>query len=852
MSARLNAVRFAVGLGILAMAPLVIVSADGQSAAAEPDRTPYTQTKHLTRSFISDGEELVVDERDVTVSADRTTDLRGRERINISWTGAHPTGGRTASPYGEQGLLQEYPVVILQCRGVDDPTLPPEKQLSPSTCWTSTRQQRSQLVDESSAVWRHDLYAAEADRAAKTGLSPLPPECNDVETFSTHVTPFIAANGTVFPSCTAETMAPEAAVGAAFPPAEQAAYTDVAGNGAVKFEVRSAVENESLGCSDTVACSIVVIPIQGLSCADDDRECRKAGRFESGASNFANEGVDASVSPSLWWAESNWRNRFSIPVTFGLPPDACNVLDSRAPTGFYGSELMAQAALQWSPAYCLRKDRFKFQHNKMSDEAAFALMENGGGAAALVSGAHKRRGEDPVAYAPTAVTGFTIAYVIDRPDNAGELTDLRLTPRLLAKLLTQSYVGSERGAGHPGMSGNPSSINLDPEFQQLNPGLDLVPREAASVLLSLSEASDVIDTLTGYIAQDKDAAAFIAGKPDPWGMAINPAYKKIKLPRSEWPLLDSYVPPSNQECYQQNPSPYFTQLAAPVTSMRKIADAVLDSWPNVQTKCDRSTTSDPWRIGRIDRQGVGARFMLGVVSLGDARRFGLREAELATTKGAFVAPTQAAMAKAVSVASPPKKDGQPFGLDVTDVVKSRSAYPGTMVVYTAARTSGLEKGDAAKVAEFIDVATSEGQQPGSGNGELPEGYLPLAKSGPTAPLLKQAHAVAASIKEQEPLPADEEPSGGDGDAGGQGGDTPEVTVPDDVPAGPLPSSGSKPKDEKTVAAEHAKTEPVVMPDTLLVSSEVAGGLIPVLLGIVVIGAVCAGLLRVSLGRRRSR
>ena len=35
---------------------------------------------------------------------------------------------------------------------------------------------------------------------------------------------------------------------------------------------------------------------------------------------------------------------------------------------------------------------------------------------------------------------------------------------------------------------------------------------------------------------------FINGKADPWGMKVNPSYKKIKLPRSEWPLLDTYVP----------------------------------------------------------------------------------------------------------------------------------------------------------------------------------------------------------------------------------------------------------------------------------------------------------------------
>ena len=53
---------------------------------------------------------------------------------------------------------------------------------------------------------------------------------------------------------------------------------------------------------------------------------------------------------------------------------------------------MAQAALQWAPAYCLDKNRFKFQHNQMSDEAGWNLMEGGGGAAALSSSASTTSG----------------------------------------------------------------------------------------------------------------------------------------------------------------------------------------------------------------------------------------------------------------------------------------------------------------------------------------------------------------------------------------------------------------------------------------------------------------------------
>ncbi|MCW2748343.1 MAG: hypothetical protein JWP10_1485, partial [Nocardioidaceae bacterium] len=685
-----------------------------------------------------------------------------------------------------------------------------------------------------------------------SGADPFPSQttCPIVGFFSTHLTPFVSAKGTTYPSCTESTMAPEAAVGAAFPPAEIAAFTDLHGKGETQFEMRSATENESLGCSDKVACSIVVIPIMGLSCDATSTECTKSGRFEAGSSNFAGDGVDATVSPLYWWSESNWRNRITVPVTFGLAPDACDVLDKRKPVAFYGSELLSQAALQWSPAFCLRKDRFKFQHNRLSDEAAFALMEKKEAAASIVSGERERDTDDPVGYAPTAVSGFAISYIVDEPDNKGERRQLNLTPRLLAKLLTQSYTGSELGSQHPGMSTNPHAINQDPEFKALNPGLDVVSREAGASLLSLSESSDVLTSLTSYIAQDADAAAFVGGTPDPWGMVVNPSYQDITLPRTSWPLLDTFVPTTAQECQKQNPAPYFTQLAAPVTSLRKIAEATLDAWPNVQTKCDRATTSDPYKVGRVDRQGVGSRFMLGLVSLGDAARFGLRTASLQTVSEGkagekfsdasgrtFVAPSADTMAAALAFAKP-TKPSQAFEISQKDLVTSEEAYPGTMIIYTAALLTGLDKSDAAHVSEFIKVSTTEGQRVGSGNGQLPKGYLPIRKAGATATLYKAAQTVASEIAKQDGLGNQTQPESGSAPADG--------TVADSAAA-----SGGKVPAAPSTAGPSATGEDVAMTATASATSGLAHTLIPFLLVLGLFAGLGSPLLRIA-ARRRSR
>ncbi|TIC83214.1 hypothetical protein E8D34_16010 [Nocardioides sp. GY 10113] len=846
-----------------AVAPLVAAAPDSTSDAASGT---YRATRSLERTMVEATGEKTVGSYSMTVSADHTTNLRGRERIRISWTGAPPSGGRASNPYGEKGLAQEYPVVVLQCRGTDDPELPADEQLSRQTCWTSSYFQRSQvLTSPSAALWTVDRYAADADVERLSGLADVPEDActtvRDSTSFYSHLTPFVAASGAVFPACDRDTMPPEAAVGAAFPAAEVAAFSDADGAGSVDFEVRSAVENESLGCSAEVACSIVVVPIAGLSCGASsdpvgtvDRNCRQYGEFASGSSNFAGLGIDEAVGPALWWSESNWRHRFSIPITFGLAPDACDVLDPRAPVGFSGSELMAQAALQWAPAYCLNRKRFKFQLNQMPDQTGWNLMEKGETAAAFVSGRKDQVGDDPVGYAPTAVTGFAIGYVADRPDNGGEVPRLNLNPRLLAKLLTQSYPGSALGRGHPGLEENPLSLLSDPEFIKLNPGLSQRDTEAAATLLSLSNSSDQVEQLTAYIAADADATAFVDGDADPWGMTVNPSYEGLALPTAEWPLLDTYTPETQDPCRQANPSVYLTQLAAPVTTLRKISDALIDSWPNVQTRCDADLTSVAgWKVGRIDRQSYGARFMLGLVSLGDAERYGLRTASLATAKGTYVAPTQGSLAAAIGISAQADGDDYgPFALDPADVRAARAAYPGTQVVHTAARMTGMEADEAATVASFIRIAVSEGQRVGRDNGDLPEGYLPIVRTGVTAKLWRAAQRVADAVEAQE-VPSEPEP---DEPAEEEPSATPDPGPATVAPAPPAVEEPAEPTPPATPGEKGRKGKRTPPEETVVAteaaSSTTAFAMLPTLLVLGLLAAAASLVTRLVGTRRGGR
>jgi len=756
LTARLHRTAALLGSGALLAALVVGGAMSAAPAAAAQDAPGYSETKTLTREHLeADGSAAVADSRTVTVTVDHTENLRGRERVLVSWSGARPSAARANNPYGYGGMNQEYPVVILQCRGLDDTSLPADQQLQPETCWTTVYNQRYSVASPTVAVWKHDRYADAVD-TADPDPATWPEVCGpQLPTFllSQHLLPFRAANGTVFESCSDSTIPPESALDGALPAAEIAAFTAADGTGEVQFEVRTATENESLGCSDAVPCSIVVIPIMGISCADGDAACRADGAYAPGSTNGENLTVDAAVSPYYWWSESNWRHRFSVPLSFTLPPDACDVLDDRAPVAMYGSEVLNQASLQWAPAYCLRADRFKFQHNRYPEPISLRLLETGEAVAAFVS-EPAESSTVPLGYAPVAVSGFAIAYVSDLADNAGELARMRLTPRLLAKLLTQSYPATNLGRARAGLANNPLVLSRDPEFLELNPAIKQNDLEAMATVLSLSESSDVMTALTQYIAGDTEAMAFLGGEPDPWGMVVNPAYLDVEVPRAEWPMLDGYIPDipaSGDACLRANPAPYFQKVASPVNSLRKIAVATLDAWPNVSTVCTGAgTAAVPFKLGRVARQDFGNRNMLGLVSLGDAERYGLRTAELrtdGTRAGAtFVAASEASMAAAVQVATQ-SAVGAPFTFDRGAL--PATAYPGTMIVHAAARLTGLAAADAATVAEFIGIATTEGQTPGTANGQLPDGFLPMSTSGPTAQLSTAARAVAAAIVAQQ-------------------------------------------------------------------------------------------------------
>ena len=754
----------------------------------------FSATQTVTRDHLVNGADQVADSRHFSVNVDQTTQLRERQEIKVTWSGAHPTGGTVADQNSELAAEQEYPVVLMECRGVDSTSVPVAQQLNPSTCWTETPQERQQSsYSNEFPPFRVDRFATVADRGSVVGEpSPLPPACDSFNSGIQHWVPFDAANGTVYPG---------GPLGCAGLPPEAVNYeqslqpsnttygaSDLQGNGSASFVVSTDLSNASLGCSNTVPCSLVVIPIMGISCdtsatglpqADQPPAslqqsvfalCSQNGTYQPAQPSYGFQNQEAfAVSGLLWWSASNWRNRISVPLGFAPSPNACNLVSPSAPVYLYGSEMMAQATQQWAPYFCLNPKLFKIQHVQTAEPEAKNLLSQGSVEAAIQAAPPETPFTTPTVQAPIGLTAFAVTYEVD--DSAGHpYVNLKLTPRLLAKLLTESYPAAPaiRDAD-PALFKNPLNLGVDPEFQALNPG---VPPPAfyaipAATIFTISSQSDVIRSLTSYINADPAARSWLNGSPDPWGMVVNPSYKGISLPVDSWPLLDTFnkgaiYDPSSNPCFAADPVPFLPQVAAPTSTMANVTLNMQFGVANSQVLCVNAGALNQ-KLAPVGRENPGQRFLIGITSLADANRYLLNTAALQTQVSAsapikftdssgrtFVAPTDQSLGAAASVLSPNEGEGTwdlPYNAFQANPAAA-GAYPGTLLISADIPTSGLPTADAQKYATFLDFAATTGQTPGVGQGQLPPGFLPMTTANHLGDMAAYAELAAAAIKAQ--------------------------------------------------------------------------------------------------------
>ena len=92
------------------------------SSTTSTDGASFTASETLCRSYFDQG---VVDVRNFQVNVSDTQGLRDGQVVSVSWSGAHPTGGIYVAGQQEAAASQqEFPVVLMECRGVDSTSVP--------------------------------------------------------------------------------------------------------------------------------------------------------------------------------------------------------------------------------------------------------------------------------------------------------------------------------------------------------------------------------------------------------------------------------------------------------------------------------------------------------------------------------------------------------------------------------------------------------------------------------------------------------------------------------------------------------------------------------------------------------
>ncbi|WP_244931304.1 hypothetical protein [Nocardioides sp. W7] len=810
---RVSRVMFA---GALLFATVAAVLPLVQAPAGAVTGSAVTKTVTATRAFIDqDGTRTEVSRKEVTLSVSETAHLRGRQEIHVSWSGAVPTGGVVGDPNASEGRNQEYPFVLLQCRGLDITGTVPQGQdrLTPETCWTQTAAERYLAAASQLPSWRFDAFAPAAERAAVVGQpDPLPTACAGLsDPLTARWLPFRAAGGEVYyggpdpaEGCMALPPESDSAESGGVPSNTTYGITGTDGRGEADFAVWTGAENASLGCSATVACSLVAVPVVGLSCdawghalpdgehqttkagvplsdqqlTTADTNCRRTGAYEPGVPS-SSETPDQAVRGNLWWSASNWRNRISVPLDFAVTGDVCDVVGKEAPLELMGSVVLNELTASWQPAFCTTKSLFGFTHVQQSDALARDLVESGEAEAALSSAPPEDGYVRPVAQAPVALGGFAIAFTIDDPAKQRR-EQLNLNARLVAKLLSASYpAAAVVRDNHDSIGTNPLNITLDPEFQALNPGL---PRnsslEAAAALQVFSASTDLVWALTSWLDADPEARAWLDGYADPWGMKVNEAYRRLELPVDNWPLLDEFVAPKwyqdQNRCYENSPTPFLQLVANPPSNLGAVLLNMQYSNSAVSTVCrfdGNDLTTLPLR--QQGRQPVGYRFVLGLVSVSAAERYNLRTAALQTTSTVkpaqtfadasgrtFVRPDTAGLRAAADLLRADKAAGTwRLAYDQLDTEGGAAAYPGALPVYAVIGTSGLDDSTATRFAKLLCYSHTRGQRAGTANGQLPAGYLPVtAANGLGAEQDYVLSAVAAVRAQDGAVPALDAPS----------------------------------------------------------------------------------------------
>lgn len=665
------------------------------------------------------------------------------QTVTVSWSGGVPTLPAGAE-FGAQYLQ------IMQCWG-DDPAGPDRTQcqyggsatqLSPAAGdWVRSRQVNygASLVDPKESLRQpagsfEDVYvpfwAAGKDKPAGSATS------NRNDFFDSQVTNEIPL-----------------------------ARTHGDGTGLEFFEVQTVRQAAGLGCGEPVtagdvttgrSCWLVVVP--------------RGNTEVDGSSRNGQGNLNRLESSPL--SQTNWEHRMIVPLEFLPVGQSCPL--GAPERRVVGHELAADAVSRWQPALCAGGGTL-FSYTQLPDEVArIQTLDPSTPGLALVTNSippERLAPEHPLVYAPVGLSALTIAFNIEHqppgnaPDDQLQLDgqrfgSMKLTPRLVAKLLTQSYQGAVVGVPDY-LKNNPVGLTVDPEFLELNPeyrGFATIstPPDALAQL----NGTDVTSLLWSWVQADQDARAFLNGTPDKFGMVVNPQNKGLTGAPSTFPRND-------QSCIDSLLSDGVTKGRICTLDAHPFTNDMHDAGRSASRGDSQARTTVLGSDGRtptpvkLDRQAPGRRALLAVVDAATASRYGLPTAALRNAAGQFVVPATTSLLAGEAAMRPGA---------VSDVLVANpaatdpAAYPLTALSYAVTAPSTLEVAAGKDYAAFLRYAAGPGQEPGVGPGRLPFGMAPLPEA-----LRAQARAAAATIEAQAGKAAAGQPGSAAGAGGATGG-----------------------------------------------------------------------------------
>ncbi|WP_022892662.1 hypothetical protein [Agromyces subbeticus] len=537
------------------------------------------------------------------------------------------------------------------------------------------------------------------------------------------------------------------------------------GSGSVPFEVQTAMQSTALGCGSPApqadgsvvgqSCWLVVIP---------------RGTGDSGEAEIKQSG--------LWW--DAWEHHLAVKLDFKPLGVRCEI--GAAERQLAGSELVAGAIASWQPELCLGENGSPFVLSQGSE--ADALAKAAGTTPSPLAFTSRPLDlsrvadtADPVAYAPVALSGIAISFSIDRQPHPQEatpeekaraglpMTDLKLTPRLVAKLLTASYTdslpsGADRSHigyksfAEPGK--NSRTIIQDPEFRKINDdewSSQIIVSASVADMLTPSGRSDLAVRLWEYVLADPEAKAWLDGAPDESGMIVNPWYatnpevnptgQALALPTESFPKADPIEKPDTTVSDPANGSgpinlvtwrPYSGSYADGAYHVLRGDGMLLGGWDNVAV---------PPKYAKTVRELFGSQKVIGLTTSPAAELYQTVTASLRNPAGQFVQPTQASLAAAAAAMTPTAAQPKVVAYDPSAAVAkaASTSYPLAMPVYAALNPKQTDAALRAVYANLIRFAARDGQTPGTDVGELPPGYAPLPQ-----PWVDQALAAADAIE----------------------------------------------------------------------------------------------------------